>query len=174
MISPLRELFERNVKDTNLLGRWFTNYRVPHEDKDGNHLEVGDEVRCEWKGSWIDRKSGIVMKLGVHTDELPDGGHLLQMHDCVTVAPVNTVTLKERSQNHSHVAAADRGQGYTDAERCPNCDSINVVQVTPARPGPDGWGWRCRRCGHTWPLEITPPGRPRPLTQAPEWGERRM
>jgi hypothetical protein len=33
---------------------------------------------------------------------------------------------------------------------CPACGSDAVVNLTPAAPGPSGWGGRCKACGHQW------------------------
>jgi hypothetical protein len=35
---------------------------------------------------------------------------------------------------------------------CPSCGSAKVVRITPANPGPDGWGGRCKACGHRWTM----------------------
>ncbi len=49
-------------------------------------------------------------------------------------------------------------QGYTETTEgpCPFCESIDTVLVTPIRPGPDGFGGRCKQCQHTWPLSQIP------------------
>lgn len=35
-------------------------------------------------------------------------------------------------------------------KRCPACGSAQIVNITPATPGPTGWGGRCKDCGHKW------------------------
>lgn len=40
------------------------------------------------------------------------------------------------------------------AGRCPGCGSTYTVTITPAVPGPYGWGGRCRDCGHTWTMPV--------------------
>ena len=33
---------------------------------------------------------------------------------------------------------------------CPCCASDQIIQVSPATPGPTGWGGRCKACGQRW------------------------
>jgi hypothetical protein len=33
---------------------------------------------------------------------------------------------------------------------CPSCGSDKIVRITPATPGPFGWGGRCKACGEHW------------------------
>jgi hypothetical protein len=35
---------------------------------------------------------------------------------------------------------------------CPACGSSEIVSVSPAIPGPDGWGGRCKQCGFNWAM----------------------
>jgi hypothetical protein len=42
------------------------------------------------------------------------------------------------------------------ADLCPFCASDQIVRVTPAMPGPEGWGGRCKACGERWSMP-TPP-----------------
>lgn len=54
-----------------------------------------------------------------------------------------------------------------DDDACPRCGSDRIVRITPATPGPDGWGARCRCCGEAWNLDVPPmtdgPGAPEDL-----------
>lgn len=43
-----------------------------------------------------------------------------------------------------------------EADRCPGCGSDLIVHVTPATPGPTGWGGRCKACGHRWYWHVEP------------------
>ena len=36
------------------------------------------------------------------------------------------------------------------SDLCPYCGSPEVVRVTPASPGPVGWGGRCKACNKEW------------------------
>lgn len=37
---------------------------------------------------------------------------------------------------------------------CPSCgETKRLVLLTPSRPGPDGWGRRCKTCGRRWSLD---------------------
>lgn len=38
---------------------------------------------------------------------------------------------------------------------CPKCRSEKVVKITPAIPGPDGWGGRCKVCGFGWEMPVS-------------------
>lgn len=38
--------------------------------------------------------------------------------------------------------------------RCPKCGGGEIIRITPMTPGPNGWGSRCKACGHDWPLVI--------------------
>lgn len=44
------------------------------------------------------------------------------------------------------------------SDLCPHCGSQDVVMITPADPGPTGWGGRCNACGKRWdiPTSETP------------------
>jgi hypothetical protein len=37
--------------------------------------------------------------------------------------------------------------------RCPACRSDRTILITPIRPGPVGWGGRCKACGYRWSLD---------------------
>jgi hypothetical protein len=44
------------------------------------------------------------------------------------------------------------------AGHCPGCGSDQIVNVTPATPGPDGFGGRCKACGYQWAMPTSPTG----------------
>jgi len=39
-------------------------------------------------------------------------------------------------------------------KRCPWCGSTLIINVTPAIPGPTGWGGRCKSCGERWSWNV--------------------
>ncbi len=49
---------------------------------------------------------------------------------------------------------------------CPHCGSDKVVMITPATPGPIGWGGRCKACGKTWDMPM-PSGEEYPAPRTP-------
>lgn len=91
-----REFFEKNLTDVGLLGGFPSDYRIPHVDKNGVELSVGDEVECTCRTrSWVNGKVGIVLKLGVQSRAGEIEGHLLQMEGSVTVVPIEWVVKRE-------------------------------------------------------------------------------
>ena len=48
---------------------------------------------------------------------------------------------------------ADKDDGH-----CPSCMSDKVIRLTPTTPGPDGWGYRCKKCGTTWNISAPDSG----------------
>jgi hypothetical protein len=83
--------------------------------------------RCDWCGKFSMHRTGEYTK--------PDGISCGYMH-----AP-------EWDRDGSADICEECAAG-----RCPKCGGAEVVNITPAIPGPDGWGGRCKACGHRWEM----------------------
>lgn len=66
-------------------------------------LQIGDRVRCDCSGSWVDGLVGRILKLNVVSSDNIHG-HLLQMESGVTVVPEVELTKVIEAEH----AAPDR------------------------------------------------------------------
>ena len=93
-------------------------------------------VRCDWCGKFANNRMGEYTK--------PDG------RTCGYIRRPDWHFNDDRSEKPEY---ADSSQDICEecAENlCPFCASDQVVKVTPATPGPYGWGGRCKACGKSW------------------------
>jgi hypothetical protein len=51
-------------------------------------------------------------------------------------------------------ALADYAPLWASRDACRKCGSTEVVQITPATPGPHGCGGPCKACGEQWSIDI--------------------
>lgn len=95
-------------------------------------------VRCDWCGKFSSHRSGEYTK--------PDGVSCGYIH----------IPEWEREHDQGHDICEE-----CEANRCPKCGGDKVVKITPATPGPDGWGGRCKECCHRWEM-------PEPINRDPQ------
>lgn len=76
-----------------------------------------------------------------------------------TLAPMKTEQAADVAEKASAVYGKDRvwlerADIVVDElpDSCPSCGGKEIVMITPANPGPHGWGGRCKNCGQRWSL----------------------
>ncbi len=97
-------------------------------------------IRCDWCGRLTRNVNGEYTR--------PDGvsaGYIVQPEWERFPGGVTTDGSIESNNDVCEECAAGR---------CPACGSAAIVQITPAVPGPDGFGGRCKDCGHEWEMLV--------------------
>jgi hypothetical protein len=82
-------------------------------------------ARCDWCGKFSRNNSGEYTK--------PDG---------VSAGYIHAPPWDADSDNDICEECAN--------DLCPFCGSACIVKTTPAIPGPNGWGGRCKACAKWW------------------------
>jgi hypothetical protein len=97
-------------------------------------------VRCDWCGRFSNNPNGEYTR--------PDGsaGYIVQPEWERFPGGDPTVASTPSTPSNNDICEE------CSAGSCPTCGSYMIVRVTPAVPGPDGWGGRCKTCGHSWTM----------------------
>jgi hypothetical protein len=96
--------------------------------------------RCDWCGKFSKHPQGEYTK--------PDG---------VSCGYIRQPEWHFKPDGSTKPEYADSGSDICEecfAGLCPHCGSNQIVRVTPATPGPTGWGGTCKGCGQRWDLAM--------------------
>jgi hypothetical protein len=98
-------------------------------------------VRCDWCGKFARNERGEYTRPICNEHGVPLAGYIRR--------PPWEV------DEHGNDKSPDDGFDICEECRiglCPQCGENEIVRVTPATPGPDGWGGRCKACGFEWTI----------------------
>lgn len=98
-------------------------------------------VRCDWCGKLANNRTGEYTK--------PNGsaGYILQ--------PEWERNHMDANGKHDPIDSENDICKECAAGCCPYCGSDQLVHITPATPGPIGWGCRCKACETRWDIPTT-------------------
>lgn len=96
-------------------------------------------VRCDWCGKFSNHADGKYTK-----------------HDGTAIGYINQPQWErnhvDASGKHCPIDSELDICEECEAGLCQKCGGDQLVRITPATPGPSGWGWRCKACGHRWEI----------------------